>query len=150
AAAESRLHPHDAATVAKTAGWNDTRSDYPGELCVHQLFEEQVRRTPGEPAVIFRGQRLTYYELDQQANRLAHHLQSLGVGADVPVAICLDRSFDMLVGLLGILKAGGAYVPLDPAYPRERLAAMLENARISVLVTQRKLVSLLPASARQV
>ncbi len=138
------------ARVPLAVGWNETAADYPRDLCLHQIFDEQVQRTPDETAVICNGQELTYAELQRRANRLAHHLQTLGVTADVPVGICLDRSFDMAVGVLGILKAGGAYVPLDPAYPRERLASMLENARVTVLVTQQKLASLLPPVSGQV
>jgi amino acid adenylation domain-containing protein/FkbH-like protein len=124
---------------------NETEVNYPRDLCVHQLFEEQVKRTPEAVAVTFGEQQLTYGELNRRADRLADHLQSLGVGSDMPVGICLQRSLDQMVGVLGILKAGGAYVPLDPAYPRERLALMLENARATVLVTQQDLASILPA-----
>ena len=102
--------------------WNDTKSDYPRDKCIHEMFEEQAERTPDAVAVIFGDQQLTYRELNMRANQLAHHLQSLGVSADVLVGIYLERSLEMLVGLLGVLKAGGAYVPLDPAYPKERLA----------------------------
>ncbi|MDB6019360.1 MAG: hypothetical protein JWR19_3849 [Pedosphaera sp.] len=126
------------------AAWAETQVDYPGNFCIHQLFEEQVRRTPHATAVIFGEQRLTYGELNQRANQVAHHLKSLGVGPDIPVGICAERSLNLMVGVLGILKAGGAYVPLDPAYPRERLALMLENARVGALLTQQKLVPSLP------
>ena len=107
--------------------FNATRTVYPQDKPVHQLFEEQVERTPDNIAVVFERQQLTYAQLNARANQLAHHLQSLGVGPDVPVAICVERCPEMVVGLLGILKAGGAYVPLDPAYPKERLAFMLED-----------------------
>jgi len=109
--------------------------------CIHQLFEEQVEKTPEAVAAIFAGEQLTYRELNRRANQLAHYLRSLGVGAEVLVGICVERSLEMLVGLLGILKAGGAYVPLDPAYPRERLAFMLQDASLSIVVTQEKLVA---------
>ncbi|MCF2150416.1 Non-ribosomal peptide synthetase [Desmonostoc muscorum LEGE 12446] len=126
--------------------WNDTHRDYPQDKCIHQLFEEQVQHTPDAVAVVFKDQQLTYQELNSRANQLAHYLRSLGVGADVLVGICVERSLEMLVGLLGILKAGGAYVPLDPEYPTERLSFMLEDTQLSVLLTQEKLVNKLPAS----
>ncbi|MBE8998848.1 non-ribosomal peptide synthase/polyketide synthase [Nostoc sp. LEGE 12447] len=120
--------------------WNDTQVDYPLDKCIHQLFEEQVGRTPDAVAVVFEDQQLTYHELNSRANQLAHYLKSLGVRADVLVGICVERSIEMVVGLLGILKAGGAYLPLDPEYPTERLHFMLEDAQISVLLTQQKLL----------
>ncbi|MBV9385323.1 MAG: amino acid adenylation domain-containing protein, partial [Chroococcidiopsidaceae cyanobacterium CP_BM_ER_R8_30] len=123
--------------------WNQTQTEYP-PLCIHQLFEAQVERTPDAIAVEFEDKKLTYRELNCRANQLAHHLQKLGVGPEVLVGICLERSLLMVVGLLGILKAGGAYVPLDPAYPKERLAFMLEDAQVLVLLTQRRLVEALP------
>ena len=116
--------------------FNDTQGDYPEDICVHQLFEEQVQRTPDNLAVVFEGQQLTYAQLNARANRLAHHLQALGVGPEVPVAICMERCLEMVVGLLGILKAGGAYVPLDPASPKERLSFMMEDAHAAVLLTR--------------
>ncbi|MBG1243112.1 non-ribosomal peptide synthetase [Nostoc sp. NZL] len=120
--------------------WNDTQVDYPLDKCIHQLFEEQVGRTPDAVAVVFEDQQLTYHQLNSRANQLAHYLKSLGVGADVLVGICVERSIEMVVGLLGILKAGGAYLPLDPEYPTERLHFMLEDAQVSVLLTQQKLL----------
>ena len=132
------------------AGGNETREDYPQELCVHQLFEEQVKRSPEAIAVEFQGRQLTYGEVNRQANQIAHHLQSLGVGLDVPVGLCLERSLELVVGLLGILKAGGAYVPLDPAYPKERLSLMLENSQAPVLITQEKLMPGLPVNRSHV
>ncbi|MDZ8032059.1 non-ribosomal peptide synthetase [Nostoc sp. DedSLP04] len=129
--------------------WNDTQVDYPIDKCVHQLFEEQVERTPDAIAVVFDHQQLTYHQLNCRANQLAHYLKSLGVGADVLVGLSVERSLEMVVGLLGILKAGGAYVPLDPVYPQERLSFMLEDAQLSVLLTQQQLVeSLLKHQAR--
>ncbi|MBD2517741.1 amino acid adenylation domain-containing protein, partial [Nostoc sp. FACHB-973] len=124
--------------------WNDTQADYPIDKCIHQLFEEQVERTPDEIAVVFENQQLTYRELNSRANQLAHYLQSLGVGADVLVGICVERSLEMVVGLLGILKAGGAYVPLDPEYPIERLSFILKDAQLSVLLAQQGLIDKLP------
>ena len=124
--------------------WNDTSADYPYDLCIHQLFEEQVARTPEAVAVVFEGQQLTYGELNCRANQLAHYLQSLGVSADVLVGICVERSLEMVVGLLGILKAGGAYVPLDPEYPQDRLSFMLKDAQVGVLLTQQHLAKSLP------
>ncbi|MBW4636379.1 MAG: AMP-binding protein [Iphinoe sp. HA4291-MV1] len=99
--------------------WNDTTFEYPTDKCIHSLFEEQVLRTPDAVAVVYENQQLTYNELNCRANQLAHYLRSLGVGAEVLVGICVERSVEMVVGLLGILKAGGAYVPLDPQYPTE-------------------------------
>ena len=130
--------------------WNATQADYPQEMCMHQLFEAQAEQTPEATAVVFEAASLTYRELDQRANQLAHHLQTLGVGPDVLVGICMERSLEMVIGLLGILKAGGAYVPLDPEYPKERLAFMITDAAVSVLVTQDRLVAHLPTHAAQV
>jgi amino acid adenylation domain-containing protein/non-ribosomal peptide synthase protein (TIGR01720 family) len=130
--------------------WNETQMDYPQEVCVHQLFEAQVEQTPEAVAVVFADQQLTYRELNRRANQLAHHLQSLGVEPDNLVGLCVERSLEMVVGLLGILKAGGAYVPLDPAYPSERLAFMLEDAQVQVLLTQQVLVEKLPHHNAQV
>ena len=124
--------------------WNNTQVDYLSDKCIHQLFEEQVQRSPNAVAVVFEDQQLTYQQLNTRANHLAHYLRSLGVKADVLVGLCVERSLEMVVGLLGILKAGGAYVPLDPNYPQERLAFMLEDAQISVLLTQKSLVDRLP------
>jgi amino acid adenylation domain-containing protein len=119
--------------------WNDTRAEFARDKCVHQLFEEQVERTPDGIALIFEDEELTYGELNERANQLAHELQALGVGPEVRVGICVKRSIEMMVGLLGILKAGGCYVPLDPKYPKERLAFMLEDAQVPVLLTQDEL-----------
>jgi len=124
--------------------WNDTQADYPQDKCIHQLFEEQVERTPDAVAVVFDNKQLTYHELNCRANQLAHYLRSLGVGADVLVGLCVERSLEMLVALLAILKAGGAYVPLDPEYPQERLQFMLEDAQLGVLLIQKQLLNKLP------
>ncbi len=115
--------------------WNDTQTAVPPQ-CVHELFAAQVERTPEAVAIEFAGQPLTYRELNLRANQLAHYLQERGVGPEVRVGVCLERSLDLVVALLGILKAGGAYVPLDPAYPPERLAFMLQDSQAPLLVTQ--------------
>jgi amino acid adenylation domain-containing protein/non-ribosomal peptide synthase protein (TIGR01720 family) len=131
--------------------WNNTTREYPFDKCIHRLFEEQVERSPDAIAVVFEEEQLTYRELNQRANCLAHHLKTLGVGPEVLVGICVERSLYMVVGLLGILKAGGAYVPLDPAYPIERLAFMLEDSSVPVLLTgAQHLEKLPPHSARVV
>jgi amino acid adenylation domain-containing protein len=131
------------------ADWNDTTANYPRDRCVHELFEAQVERTPENDAVIFEDERLTYRELNRRANQLSHYLRRIGVGPETVVGISVNRSTEMVVGLLGILKAGGAYLPLDPAYPRERLAFMLDDARVPVLLTQERLVDGLPMSGSQ-
>ncbi|MEO0373612.1 MAG: amino acid adenylation domain-containing protein [Cyanobacteria bacterium P01_A01_bin.17] len=115
--------------------WNLTERDYP-QACIHKLFEAQVEQAPEAIAVVFEGERLTYRALNQRANQVAHQLQNLGIGPESLVGICVERSPDMVVGLLAILKAGGAYLPLDPAYPADRLAYMLEDSQVSVLLTQ--------------
>ncbi|MDZ7967791.1 MAG: amino acid adenylation domain-containing protein [Nostoc sp. DedSLP03] len=131
--------------------WNNTWLDYPSDKCIHQLFEEQVERTPDAVAVVFENQQLTYHQLNCRANQLAHYLCSLGVKPDVLVGICVERSLEMVIGLLGILKAGGAYLPLDSEYPPERLNFMLEDAQVSLLLTQQRLVDQLPPNqAKQV
>ncbi|MEH2147960.1 amino acid adenylation domain-containing protein [Nostoc sp.] len=124
--------------------WNDTYTPYSKSKCVHELFEEQVEKTPNAIAVVYENESLTYQQLSDRANQLAHYLRTLGVKPEVLVGICVERSPLLIVGLLGILKAGGAYVPLDPAYPQERLAFMLEDAQVSVLLTQKSLVATLP------
>ncbi|EEF60978.1 amino acid adenylation domain protein [Pedosphaera parvula Ellin514] len=150
ASAASAAKKISTAPVGSSPMCNDTESNYPAEMCIHQLFEEQVKRTPDASAVIFGEQQLTYRELNTSANKLAHHLQSLGVSSDVPVGLCLERSIELVTAILGILKAGGAYVPLDPAYPKERLAMMLDDSRAPVLVTQEKLLITLPDHKCQV
>jgi len=120
-------------------------ADYPRHTCIHQLFEIQAARTPNAVALIFEDTHLTYHQLNCRANQFAQYLRGLGVGPEVLVGICVERSLDMLVGLLGILKAGGAYVSLDPSYPPERLAFMLEDAQVPVLVAQTHLLDKLPA-----
>ncbi len=126
--------------------WQGERVEFPSTSCIHELFEQQVARTPAAPAIIFNQQTLTYSEVNSRANQLAQHLRRLGVGPEVLVGVLLERSPLLVVGLLGILKAGGAYVPLDPAYPAERLRFMLEDAAASLIVTQRNLQAMIPAS----
>ncbi|HYO90717.1 MAG TPA: condensation domain-containing protein, partial [Pyrinomonadaceae bacterium] len=120
--------------------WNDTASDEIPVNCIHKLFEAQARRTPENVAVIYEDEQLSYRELDRRANQLANYLRELGVGPEVLVGICMNRSLEMIVSLLAILKAGGAYVPLDPHYPRERLLSMLDDAGLPLLLTQRALI----------
>ena len=117
--------------------WNQTAAAYPSEQCVHELFEAQVARTPDAVAVIYEEQQLTYAELNSRANQLAHYLRRVhGVGPEVRVALCLERSLELVVAILGVLKAGGAYVPLDPAYPTERLRFMLEDSAPAIVLTR--------------
>lgn len=131
------------------ANWNQTALAYP-PLAIHQLFEAQVKKTPNAIAIVSENDTLTYQQLNQQANQLAHYLQHLGIQAGDLVGICLERSLPLLVGLLGILKAGAAYVPLDPNYPAERLAMIVADAQTPILLSQRSLLSRLPPSSAQV
>jgi len=131
------------------AEWNDTGADYPRDRCIHELFEEQAETTPAATALSSEGVRLSFGELNRRANQVAHYLRARGVGPESLVGICLERSPEQVIGLLGILKAGGAYVPLDPGYPQERLAFMLEDSRVPVIVTQRKLLERLPGRAAE-
>jgi amino acid adenylation domain-containing protein len=126
--------------------WNDTQTNYSQNKCIHQLFEAQVEKTPDAIAVVFGEEQLTYKQLNQRANQLAHFLQKLAVAPDTLVGICVERSAEMLISLLAVLKAGGAYVPLDPHYPQERLAFMLSDAQLSVLLTQERFSGVLPTS----
>jgi amino acid adenylation domain-containing protein len=130
--------------------WNRTAAEVPANRCVHELFAEQAARAPGTVAVVFAGAELTYAELDARANRLAHYLRALGVGPEVRVGLCVERSLDMVVSVLAVLKAGGAYVPLDPGYPAERLAFMLRDAAVPVLLTLSTLEQKLPGHAARV
>ncbi|MEH2448299.1 MAG: amino acid adenylation domain-containing protein [Nostoc sp.] len=129
--------------------FNQTQADYPQDKCIHHLFEEQAERTPNNIAVTFSDQKLTYDELNARANQMAHYLQKLGVGKEVIVGIYVERSLEMIVGILGILKAGGAYIPLDPNYPSERLTFILEDTKTPVLLTQQPLLSGLPTHKAQ-
>ncbi|HEY0098013.1 MAG TPA: MupA/Atu3671 family FMN-dependent luciferase-like monooxygenase, partial [Pyrinomonadaceae bacterium] len=121
--------------------WNETETNYPDEQCIQRLFEAQVERTPGAVALTFENEQVTYEELNRRANRLARFLKELGIEPDALVGILMERSIEMMVALLGTLKAGGAYVPLDPSYPAQRLAFMLENAEVKVLLTQQRLAA---------
>lgn len=129
--------------------WNSAETDTPNK-CLHQLFEEQVERTPDAVAIVFANQQMTYRELNNRANQLAHALQAQGVGLEVMVGICMERSLEMVVGMLGILKAGGAYVPLDPAYPAERIAIILQEIATPILLTQERLLETLPSQQSRV
>ncbi|OSX98878.1 non-ribosomal peptide synthetase [Bacillus mycoides] len=124
--------------------WNDTDIVYGHECMIHELFEQQVARTPDAVAVVYEGGKLTYQELNEKSNQLAHYLQKRGIGPESLVGICVERSPDMIIGLFGILKAGGAYVPLDPSYPENRLRYILENSQIQVLLTNEALQDWLP------
>jgi amino acid adenylation domain-containing protein/non-ribosomal peptide synthase protein (TIGR01720 family) len=130
--------------------WNQTARDYQQDLCLHEMFEAQVERTPKRIAAVHLDQELTYRELNARANKLAHYLQELGVGPETRVGILMERSLEMLVGMLAVLKAGGAYVPLDPEYPQERLAFMLADSGARVLLTQQRLARPLPAHEARV
>ncbi|MFP2911537.1 non-ribosomal peptide synthetase, partial [Pyxidicoccus sp. 3LFB2] len=129
--------------------WNATARDFPRDACAHHLFEAQAARTPDAEALRFEGQSLTYAQLDRRANQLARHLRTLGVRPEVPVALCVERSLEMVVGILGILKAGGAWVPMDASYPVERLTYMLRDCAAPVLVTTEAISDELPAGSEQ-
>ena len=130
--------------------WNKTEQPYPQDICIHQLIEAQVEQTPEAIAVVCEGKELTYRQLNQQANQLAHYLKQHRVGPDVPVGLYMERSLEMMIGLLGILKAGGAYVPLDPAYPSERLDYLIKDSQMPVILTQERLTKNLSKHTTQV
>jgi amino acid adenylation domain-containing protein len=130
--------------------WNDTRTDYDLDRCIHELFEEQVTRTPHAPALVFENQQLTYDELNRRANQLANYLRGLGAGVETRVGLHLERSLELVIAVLGILKAGAAYVSLDADYPLERKVYMLDDAAVSVLITHEDLSDRLPAHPAQV
>ena len=130
--------------------WNQSTTTYPRDASIHALFEAHALADPDALAVAFGERRVTYRELNERANRLAHHLRSLGVGPDVLVGVLSERSIEMIVGFLGILKAGGGYVPLDPSFPRERIAFMLDDANVPVVLTQEALRSLVPPGQARV
>jgi amino acid adenylation domain-containing protein len=127
--------------------WNQTQADYPKDRCTHELVEEQARRAPDAVAAVFKDTQLTYGQLNDRANQLARHLQKLGVGPGALVTVCVERSLEMVVGLLGVLKAGAAYVPVDPGNPKERLAFMLQDSGSPVLLTQQRLRDTLPVES---
>ncbi|MGZ6550796.1 MAG: non-ribosomal peptide synthetase, partial [Tumebacillaceae bacterium] len=130
--------------------WNDTTTEYGKHLSIGQLFEEQVAQTPDAIALEYGEQQWTYRELNERVNQLTHSLRKQGVDVGVQVGICMERSLEMIVGMLAILKAGGTYVPLDPAYPQERLTFMLEDAQVAVLVTEQHLMNALPEHGARV
>ncbi|HEY9694284.1 MAG TPA: amino acid adenylation domain-containing protein [Oculatellaceae cyanobacterium] len=130
--------------------WNNTHKDYSHELCVHELFEKQVKQTPNAIALIYEQQKITYQELNIRSNQLANYLKKLGVSSEVLVGICVERSIDMVVGILAVLKAGGAYLPLDPNYPSERLSFMLDDAQVPILLTQKRCIERLDQLNSQV
>lgn len=132
------------------AAWNATDQPFPQDRCVHELVAAQAARTPEGTALVAAGQALSYAALNRRANRLAHYLRGLGVGPEVLVGVCLERSLELVIGLLAVLKAGGAYVPLDPGYPAERLLFMLDDARAPVLLTQQHLLARLAAQQSRV
>ena len=150
ALSEPAARPSDAERHRLLIEWNDTARVYPDQMCVHQLVEAQVDRTPGAIAVVCGREQISYEALNARANQLARLLRKRGVGPDVVVGLCLERSIELVVALLGILKAGGAYVPLDPSYPQERLRFMLEDAAARVLVTEARLAERLGATAADV
>ena len=139
-----------AAEKAMLLRWNDTQLDYRHDICVHEMIEAQVGRTPDAVALTFERENISYRELNARANQLAHHLRTLGVGPDVLVGLCVERSVNMVTALLAILKAGGAYLPLDPNYPKARLAFMAEDSRLKVLLTEKSLEDLWPDISVQV
>ena len=130
--------------------WNATEADYPLDKCIHQLFEAKAATTPDALAVVFENSQLTYRELNSKANQLAYYLQQNGVKPEILVGICCDRSLEMVISLLGVFKAGGAYIPLDPSYPSERLQFMVEDSNLSILLTQEKLLDLIPNSSAKI
>src|ERR1700730_11762119 len=127
--------------------WNRTEAEYTRAKTEAELLAEQAKRTTEATAVVCEGRTLNYRELDERSNQLGHYLRGLGVGPEVLVGLCVERSLEMLVGLLGILKAGGAYLPLDPTYPRDRIAFMLADSKAPVLVSQQGLLAGLPNGA---
>jgi amino acid adenylation domain-containing protein len=135
----------DAERALVLEAWNRTEAEYPADRCIHELFEAQAARTPEAVAVVYEQEALSYAELNARANRLAHYLRGRGVGPEVRVGICLERSLEMVVGILAVLKAGGAYVPLDPAYPADRLAFTLADAGVPLVLVQESVRATLPA-----
>jgi amino acid adenylation domain-containing protein len=141
----SRLDLLDADERARVvSAWNRTEAAYPADLCIHQRFEQQARRTPDAVAVAFGLERMTFAELDGAANRLAHHLRRRGVGPEVRVGLCLERGLEMMPAILGVMKAGGAYVPVDPSHPAERIGYVFADSGVSAVLTQARLADRLP------
>lgn len=138
----SLLSEEERITLLET--WNNTQTEYPKDACIHQLFESIVEQMPEAVALVSGNLSLTYRELNAKANQLAHYLRKLGVKPDVLVAICVERSIEMVVGFLGVLKAGGAYIPLDPAYPQERRVYKLQDSQAPIILTQEQLIDWLP------
>jgi non-ribosomal peptide synthetase component F len=124
--------------------WNNTVADYPRNTCVHELIEAQVRRTPENVAVEYEGHHLTYLQLNERANQLGHRLKKLGAVPDKLIGVCVERSLELVIALLGTLKSGAAYVPLDPHYPIDRLSWMLEDSGLDILITSKSLDSKFP------
>ncbi len=153
-AGEGRTKPAESAPLSAPAGaaWeaNQTYADYPRNRCLHQLLTKTACENPDKVAIQFRDKSLTYMELDARSNQLARRLQRMGVGPESLVGLCVERSLEMIVALLGILKAGGAYVPLDPAYPADRIKYVLEDARVPILITQEALLPSLPQTSASV
>jgi amino acid adenylation domain-containing protein len=131
-------------------GWNETHRDYPRDVFVPHLFEQRVEETPDAVALVYEDKRLTYRELNQRANQLGHFLKKRGVGPEVRVAVCVERSLEMVVGVMGVMKAGGAYVPLDGMYARERLPIIMQDAQCPVLLTQRSMLDAVPKSGAEI
>jgi amino acid adenylation domain-containing protein len=130
--------------------WNDTQSNYPQNSCIHSLFEEQVIKDSEAIALVFEGTELTYSELNTKSNQLANYLQSIGVGVETMVGLCVERSIEMVVATLGILKCGGAYVPLDPEYPQKRLEYMIKDTKTPILLIQNSLLDRFPSDLAKV
>ena len=124
--------------------WNDTSGEYPADLCIHEVFEQQVEKTPDAIALVFEDQTMSYQELNARANQLARYLHKSGAGQESLVGICMERSLEVIVAMLGVLKAGGAYLPMDPNYPSDRIEYMLKDSNVAVLLTQEQLIGVLP------
>jgi non-ribosomal peptide synthetase component F len=129
---------------------NRTDAEHRREACVHELIEQQVERSPDAVAIVAGAEQLTYRQLNDRADRLAARLRQMGIGPDRLVGVCVERSADLVVSILGAMKAGGAYLPLDPAYPRDRLAFMIEDSGVAVIVTQARLAGLLTGQSASI
>ncbi|PHS16284.1 MAG: non-ribosomal peptide synthetase [Blastopirellula sp.] len=139
----------DAELHTQLVEWNKTEVPYRSEKCIHELIEEQVSRKPDSTAIECDGRKMTYNELNERSNQLAHYLIEQGVGPEILVGICIDRSIDMIIGLLGILKAGGAYVPIDPGYPEQRIRYILEDSGVGLILSQSSLSEVIPEMAQK-